>query len=80
MLTLLPIVKENGKASSGINSEFYNVVLSPIFVFLPILTGLSNALMTLPNPTYVSCAINTHPKTVALGAIYADLDIAIGLP
>ena len=40
MFTLFPIVVERGKASSGTQNEDWTVVLSPILVLAPTLTGL----------------------------------------
>ncbi len=76
IFTLLPIVVERGKASSGTQKADWTVELSPILVLAPIRTGLDNPSTTAPNPTYDSLAIATFPYTVALGAMCADFEIA----
>lgn len=50
ILTLLPILRDNGKAYYGAQFTDYSTVLSPILVFYPTLTGLSIAVTTLPKP------------------------------
>jgi len=51
IFTLLPIVVERGKASSGAQKTDWMVVLSPIFVLLPTRTALERPSMTAPKPT-----------------------------